>query len=57
MQPYDIKDSWLKIGKNLLKSYPKGAMCVCGKSDPDFGNVNGMAKHLAQNPSHHIKVI
>lgn len=56
LQPYDIKDSWLKIGKNLLKSYPKGAMCVCGKSDPDFGNVNGMAKHLAQNPSHHIKI-
>ena len=57
LQPFQIKESWVSLGKEMLKSYPKGAQCICGKSDWDLGNTNAIAKHLALNPKHHIKVL
>ena len=51
-----VKKEWLQIGKELLKSYPNGIKCSCGKADFDFGNTNMIAKHLIFNPKHTLKV-
>lgn len=53
---YLTKPEWESLGKDLLKSYPKGVQCSCGKVDWDFGAPNVIAKHLVQYPSHSIKV-
>lgn len=52
-----VKSEWLHIGKQLLKSYPNGIKCSCGKSDFDFGNMNMIAKHMIFNSKHTLTVV